>query len=44
MYAGAKILNELFMCRLESVATLDVGDLIRWEDNTATVNDSATIE
>ena len=44
MYCGAKILNELFMVRLESVATLDVADLIRWEDNTATVNDSAAIE
>ena len=44
MYCGAKILNELFMVRIESVATLDVGDLIRYSDNTGTVNDSAVIE
>jgi N4-gp56 family major capsid protein len=44
MYAGAKILNELFMVRIESTATNDVADLIRWEDNVATVNDSSTIE
>lgn len=44
MYAGAKILNELFMVRLESTATNEVADLIRWEDNYSTVNDSATIE
>ena len=44
MYCGAKILNELFMVRLESTATNDVADLIRWGDNYATVNDSATIE
>jgi N4-gp56 family major capsid protein len=44
MYAGAKILNELFMVRLESTATNDVADLIRYDDNTATVNDTATIE
>jgi len=43
MYCGAKILNELFMVRIESTATLDVPDLIRWEDNTATINDSTTI-
>ena len=44
MYCGAKILNELFMVRIESVATLDVGDLIRYADNTATVSDATTIE
>lgn len=44
MYCGAKILNELFMVRLESTATNEVSDLIRWEDNYSTVNDSATIE
>ena len=44
MYCGAKILNELFMVRIESVATLDVGDLIRYADNTGTVSDATTIE
>ncbi len=44
MFCGAKILNELFMVRLECTATNDVGDLIRYSDNTGTVNDSATIE
>lgn len=37
MYCGAKILNELFMVRLESRATNDVGSLIRYEDNVSTV-------
>lgn len=44
MYCGATILNELFMCRIESCATLDVGDLIRWSDNTGSVNDDTVIE
>ena len=44
MYCGAKILNELFIVRIESVATLDVGNLIRYADNTATVSDATTIE
>ena len=34
MYCGAKILNELFMVRLESRATHDVDSLIKYEDNT----------
>jgi N4-gp56 family major capsid protein len=37
MYCGAKILNELFMVRLESQATNEVAEAIRYEDNKNTV-------
>jgi N4-gp56 family major capsid protein len=44
MYAGAKILNELFMVRIESTASINVGDLIRWSDNADSVNDESGID
>ena len=37
MWCGAKILNELFMIRIEHTATFDVGTLIKYEDNESDV-------
>jgi N4-gp56 family major capsid protein len=37
MWCGAKILNELFLIRLETTATFNVGSLIKYEDNYGTV-------